>query len=357
MSEESTRVLIASGFFMLLVLLRLESERFGAAEYDEPGKRGAWTRLSWYAIGLALLAAIYLVHPQPHDVLLLLVGHRSAALTYGVAMAVLGTLLVAAFAWFWYGELRFPAARAYPGAAFNAIGTAVIDEATFRGALLGTLVWIGLPPGGSILVAALAYALATRLAAPGRNRFMLLLALTLGVLGGWVTLATGGIGAAILGHAGTSFALFVCTGHAGQVAVAGLEAEEVERRQRPPEGWQYVWRPAAAGRGAGPRSLETPGRSGYGQRRVPAAARGRGAVSSASGLAAWIRTALGGVDGLTDGLTGGLTRGGTDGRPDGGADRQAPRGAGDGQAPGRTAASQTPEPRAGDRKTQGRGGG
>ena len=62
MSEESIRVLIASGFFMLLVLLRLESERFGAAEYDEPGKRGAWTRIAWYALGLALLGAISIVH-------------------------------------------------------------------------------------------------------------------------------------------------------------------------------------------------------------------------------------------------------------------------------------------------------
>ena len=50
MNEEPMRVLIASGFFMLRLLLRLESERFAAAEYDEPGRRGPWTRLSWYAI-------------------------------------------------------------------------------------------------------------------------------------------------------------------------------------------------------------------------------------------------------------------------------------------------------------------
>jgi hypothetical protein len=238
MSEESIRVLIAAGFFMLLLFLRLESERFGAAEYDEPERRrGTWTRLSWYAIGLTLLAVIYLVHPQPHDVLLLLVGHRTEALVLGLALAMLGTLLMAAFAWFRYGELRFPDGRAYPGAALNSIGTAVIDEATFRGALLGTLVSIGLSHVICILAATLAYVLATRLAAPGRNRLMLLPAFGFGLLGGWATLVTGGIGAAIIGHAGTSFALFVFTGHAGQVAPAGLEPEEVERRQRPPEGW------------------------------------------------------------------------------------------------------------------------
>jgi hypothetical protein len=257
---------------------------------------------------LTLLAAIYVVHPQPHDVLLLLVGHRTEALEYGLALAVLGTALVAAFAWFWYGELRLPDGRAYPGAALNSIGTAVLDEATFRGALLGTLVWIGVPQVSSVLLATLTYVLVTRLAAPGRNRVMMLLAFGLGVFGGWATLATGGIGAAIIGHAGTSFALFVCTGHAGQVARAGFEPEEVERRRRPPEGWLDVWQPAVAGRGAAARGLAAPGPSGFGGRPVPDTARGGGAVHAAGALAAWVRSTLGGADRETPG----------------GADRQAP---------------------------------
>jgi hypothetical protein len=300
MNEEPMRVLIASGFFMLLLLLRLESERFAAAEYDEPGRRGPWTRLSWYAIALTLLAAIYVVHPKPHDVLLLLVGHRAEALEYGLVLAVLGTVLVAAFAWFWYGELRLPAGRAYPGAALNSIVTAVVDEATFRGALLGTLIWIGVPPVGAILLATLAYVLVTRLAAPGRHRFMMLLAFELGVFGGWATLATGGIGAAIIGHTGTSFALFVCTGHAGQVALPGFEPEEVDRRRRPPEGWQDVWRPAVAGHGAATRGVGAPESSGYGDRPVTASARG-GAVHGAGGLAGWVRSTLRGTDRQTPG--------------------------------------------------------
>ena len=301
MNEEPMRVLIASGFFMLLLLLRLESERFGAAEYDEPGRRGAWTRLSWYAIGLTLLAAIYVVHPKPHDVLLLLVGHRAEALEYGLALAVLGTALVAAFAWFWYGELRLPDGRAYPGAALNSIATAVLDEATFRGALLGTLVWIGVPQVSAVLLATLAYVLVTRVAAPGRHRVMMLLAFGLGLFGGWATLATVGIGAAIIFHAGTSFALFVCTGHAGQVALPGFEPEEVERRRRPPEGWQDVWRPATSGRGAAALGAGTPTPSGYGNRPVPASARGGGAVHGADVLAGWVRSTLRGADRKTPG--------------------------------------------------------
>ena len=294
MTEESIRVLIASGFFMLLILLRLESQRFGAAEYDEPGRRrGFWTWLSWYAIGLALLAAIYVVHPRPHDVLQLLVGHRLEAFAWGAGLAVIGTAVVAAFAWFRYGDLRLPSAGAYPGAALNAIGTAVIDEAAFRGILLGTLISIGLNAAGSVVVVALAYVLVTRVAAPGRDRFMMLLALMLGLLGGWATLATGGIGAAIIGHVATSFALFVFTGHAGQVAPAGLEPEDLDRRRQIPEGWQDARHPSVPGRGAEPLGLDGLGQSGYGQsgygdRLAPKKTAQRAGVGgAAAALAAW----------------------------------------------------------------------
>ena len=55
---------------------------------------------------------------------------------------------------------------------------------------------------------------------------MLLLSLGVGVVGGWLVLETGGIGAAILGHAVTRFAIFLATGHAGQVRPPGWEPEE-----------------------------------------------------------------------------------------------------------------------------------
>jgi hypothetical protein len=121
MSTESIRILIGSGFFMMLLFLRLEAERFGAAEYDEPkrGRRGFWTRLAWYLIGLTLLAALYVVHPSPHDVLFLVIGHRTDVVAYGTLLALLGLGQAVAFAWFRYGYLRLPAARAYPGAAIN----------------------------------------------------------------------------------------------------------------------------------------------------------------------------------------------------------------------------------------------
>jgi membrane protease YdiL (CAAX protease family) len=288
MNAETVRILVASGFFMLLLFLRLEASRFGAAEYDEPGKRGVGplTRLGWYGIGLGLLAAIYVVHPAPHDVLFLVIGHRTEVVTYGAVLALPGLAQAAGFAWLRYGYLRLPPARAYPGAAVNSIATAIIDEATFRGVLLGALLTIGLPDGGTVLIAAVFYVLSTRLAAPGHHAYPFLLALVMGIAFGWATIASGGIGAAIIGHAVTTFAVFVCTGHSGQVPRAGFEPEEIALRGRPPVGWQDARRPLSQGRGAEPRgSAERPAVSGF----VSRAGRRPEPLRHSGGLMAWVR--------------------------------------------------------------------
>jgi hypothetical protein len=256
---DQLRVVMSLGLLMLLVLLRTEAERFGAAEYDEPERfpRGPWTRFSWYALGFLLLAGVYFTHPRPHDVLYLILGLPAEALEYGLALALLGVAQAAAFAYWRYHGLRLPPGEAYAGAAANEIATAVIDEATFRGALLGILLAIHLPIPLAVVAQAAIYALATRLGAPGRHPYMLALSLAIGLVGGWATIQTSGIGAAIIGHAMASFALFVFTGHAGQVEPGGKEAGEVEPAPGLPEGWQDARRAVQArarraGSGAGP---------------------------------------------------------------------------------------------------------
>jgi hypothetical protein len=256
-NPDNVRILIACGFFMLLVFLRLEAEKFGAAEFDEPGRRktGPWTRVSWYVIGLALLAAIYFVHPSSNRVLFMVLGRKLDVLAFGGLLALVGLAQAVAFARYNYGYLRLPAGPAYPGAALNSIATAVIDEAAFRGALLGTLMAVGAPGVLAVLLSTLAYVLATRLATRRRHPYTLVLAVGMGLGFGAVTLVSNGIGAAIVGHAVTSFAVFVCTGHAGQVQPIGAEPEEIESRNMLPEGWEDARHPSKAGRGAEPRDF------------------------------------------------------------------------------------------------------
>ena len=106
--------------------------------------------------------------------------------------------------------------------------------------LLGLLLLAGVNPTLANLTQAILYTLTTRLGAPGRDRYLLLLTLGIGLLGGWLTVATGGIAAAFLGHVITRFAFFLCTGHTGQTKPRAREPEEIEKRRRPPEGWRII---------------------------------------------------------------------------------------------------------------------
>jgi Type II CAAX prenyl endopeptidase Rce1-like len=237
------RTLIAVGLALLLVMLRLEASRFSAAEYDdtidgnEPSFR---RRMAWYAIGLVLVVGIFLVHPAPDVDFALGAGDRPKALIYGFLYAAVGTAIALGIAYYRYRRLRFPDVWSYPGALLNAVVTAIVDEVAFRGAVLGLLLLTGLDPTAANLIQALLYALTTRLGAPGRNRWMLVMAIGLGLAGGWTTAVTGGIAAAFLGHAATRFAVFLSTGHAGQFLPRGREVEEIEATQRPPKGWRVI---------------------------------------------------------------------------------------------------------------------
>ncbi len=242
--EETLRSLVAVGLGLLVVLLRLDAERFGAAEYDEPepGRpRSVLRRLGWYGVGVLLVALAAVVHPQPEAVLGLTPGRdRLSIVSLGFAYAAIATAQAIAFAWLRYRRLRLPPAASYPGAAVNALATAFVDEAAFRGILLGALLVLGVEPAPAILVAAIVYALATRLGAPGREPYMLVLALLAGLAGGWLRVETGGIAAAFLGHAIGRFAIFVATGHPGRLAPRGAEVEDIARRRRPPTGWRVI---------------------------------------------------------------------------------------------------------------------
>jgi hypothetical protein len=239
-----SRGLIVVGLTMLLVLLRLDAERFGTAEYFEATRDGERPRfrrrLAWYGLGAALVVAIFTIHPNPETDLFLSTGDRLGAVFGGLIFAGIGVAQAIAFASVRYQRIRFPDTGSYPGALLNSTATAFIDEATFRGAIFGTLLILGFDPNLANVIQALIYALTTRLGAPGRDRYLLVLTLGIGFIGGWLTAVTGGIAAAFLGHAATRFAVFLCTGHTGQTLPKGREVEEIDRRRRPPEGWRVI---------------------------------------------------------------------------------------------------------------------
>ena len=241
---EPLRVLMALGIAMFLVLLRFDSERFGAAEYDDVDRWGhrpsLLRRIAWYVLGIGGVIVVAILHPTPSSDLYLALGERLGVVILGLAYGVGGTLLALVIAYWRYREIRVPSVLSYPGAVVNAVATALVDEAVFRGIVLGFLMAMGAELYMAVVAQALLYALATRLGAPGRSVRMLLAVLAIGLASGWLTVTTGGIGAAFLGHAIIRVAIYFTTGHAGLLTASGTEPEEVEERRRTPDGWQEL---------------------------------------------------------------------------------------------------------------------
>jgi hypothetical protein len=242
--EELLETLVVYAFLGLLILLRLDTRRFSAAEHDDEdaGGMGIWLRrLSWYAFGIGLIVLIYRLYPLPISELHLQLGDdRGQAIVLGLSLGALGTLVALGWAYLRLGGTALPPVRRYPAGVLNSVCTAFIDEAAFRGIMLGLMLAADWPVELAIGIQAVLYGLITRLAARDRPIGMLLLSLAIGAIGGWLTVLTGGIGASFLGHALTRFALFVSTGHAGLVHSPAEEEPPPDAEELTPEGWEIV---------------------------------------------------------------------------------------------------------------------
>ncbi len=210
--EATLRILICVGFAFLLIMLRLDAARFGVAEYlDEAvGTRVAVARrrAAWYLLGFAFCGAILVIHPNANGQLGLHPGDQAAAVLVGLAYAAVGTGQAAGVALLRDARLRTPSLEGYGWGVVDATIVALLDEVAFRGVFLGLLLAAGLEPLPAVVVQAIVYALATRTGARGRDPYRLALSLGIGLLGGWLTMVTGGIGAAFVGHAVTRLAVF-----------------------------------------------------------------------------------------------------------------------------------------------------
>src|SRR3712207_4123786 len=110
---DELRTLIFLALAGMLVLLRFDALRFVTAEYHDAESPGGWRddvrRLTWYALGVALVAAVYLVHPRPVGALrLTFADDRVTAVAAGLALGSLGTALAVFFATYRYGRFRLP---------------------------------------------------------------------------------------------------------------------------------------------------------------------------------------------------------------------------------------------------------
>jgi len=247
--EATLRILICVGFALLLVMLRLDAGRFGVAEYlDEAIGRPfavARRRAAWYLLGFGFCGAILLIHPDAKGDLGLRLGDQGAAILVGLGYAAVGTGQAAGVALVRDARLRTPSLAGYGWGFLDSTATAFLDEVAFRGVFLGFLLVAGLEPLPAVVVQAIVYALATRTGARGRDPYRLALSLGIGLLGGWLTVVTGGIGASFVGHAVTRlavFAFFVDEAPSPEPPPGHVTGRGSDGRRLPPDatGWQPI---------------------------------------------------------------------------------------------------------------------
>ena len=212
---EALQFCLFVGFAGLMLVLRLDARRFGAAEWDtQEGGWSAWLpRLTWYAAGLALALMVFALHPSPvSDLNLALAPDQGEALFLGLVYASAGVVAAFALALLTSGRITFPSPARYPGGVVYAVGTSFYDEFLFRGVILGVLLTLGLPDWLAVGGAALIYAGAVGASAGGRGMLGLFVPLAIGLASGVLVLLTAGIAASFLGHAATRFAMFLTMG-------------------------------------------------------------------------------------------------------------------------------------------------
>ena len=217
---DELRTLMAIALAGLLLLLRLDAPRFESAEYDaeraDDSLGGLATRLAWPLLAMVLAAGVAVLLPAGRSAIGLGAAAFLSAPTVAGALlgSVLGVLAVVGLARL-RGPDRVPRlgpAPRLPRLALDAAATAIVDELTFRGVLLGLLLLAGLTPVLAFLVQLLVYGLETRLGQYTVTLGLLGEALALGVLTGVLALATGGIAAPLVAHAVTRFAALAVPG-------------------------------------------------------------------------------------------------------------------------------------------------
>jgi hypothetical protein len=208
MSLEELRIVISVALVGLLVLLRFDTVRFGAAEYD-PGAdndtaTGLVIRFAWPVIAIGLTAIIAVVVPPGPSAIGVVTPAQGWGPSIGLALIVSAVAIAALLALAWYRERQWPPTfaglRDIFRAVLDAVGAAIVDEVTFRGVVLGLLLVIGIPVLAAWLVQALLYGLATRLGAMTETLPLLLAVLLLGAINGLLTLYTGSIVAGLIVH-------------------------------------------------------------------------------------------------------------------------------------------------------------
>ena len=208
---DSLRLAIAFGLTLFLVILRFDSERITRSDYFR--YRTPWMGpVSYYILVIGFAIGIAIILPSGREQLFLTGGQTDEMLPVMALFVFVALLNGAALAFLRYGGILPLPIELLPSRVLGAAANAVSEELQFRSIVLGMLLFAGVPPGWAIAVQALVYGLAHRRLWRDRDWYFLLGSVLLGWAAGAVTVETGSVIPAIVGHFAVTMALFAFAG-------------------------------------------------------------------------------------------------------------------------------------------------
>ena len=211
---DSLRLAIALGLTLFLVLLRFDSERITRSDYFR--YRTPWMGpVSYYILVIAFAIGIAIILPSGRAQLFLTGGDTDEMLPFMLLFVAVAILNAIALAFLRYGGILPLPLELLPSRVLGALANAVSEELQFRSIVLGMLLFAdfgGSNAGWAIAAQALIYGLAHRRLWRDRDWYFLAGSVLLGWAAGVVTVETGSIIPAIVGHFAVTMSLFAFAG-------------------------------------------------------------------------------------------------------------------------------------------------
>ena len=208
---DSLRLAIAIGMTVFMVLLRFDQERIMRSDYFR--SRSVWAGpASYYALVLLFMlgivvilphgrSSLFLVGAEPTDILPAMVLFALVAVANGGGLALLRFRAV----------LPLPM-ELLPSRTLGAAANAVAEELQFRSIILGLLLVGGMDAGLAIAIQAILFGAAHRRLWRNRDWYFLAGSLLLGYACGLVTVTSGSIIPAMVGHFSVTMAIYAFAG-------------------------------------------------------------------------------------------------------------------------------------------------
>jgi hypothetical protein len=208
---DSLRLAIAIGMTVFMVVLRFDQERIMRSDYFR--SRSGWLGpLSYYGLVLLFTAGIILILPRGRASLFLVGGDPADLLPAMLAFGVIGALNGAALALVRFRALLPLPLEMLPSRTGAAALNALAEELQFRSVILGLMLVGGLNPGLAVALQAVLFGAAHRRVWRERDWYFVIGSVILGYACGLVTITTGTVIPAMVGHFAVTMGIYAFAG-------------------------------------------------------------------------------------------------------------------------------------------------